>query len=288
MECDAGAGAGGGHLSIMGESPLELGGCRLFFLDGGSMQVRVPLARGLSLKLALRPVLVRAPWGTALLDCGPGEYDASSWRRYGVRAPLLPFPRQLERIGVRPEEVDLVFLSHLHFDHAGGLLRGGRLAFPRADHLLQEKEWHRARQRGGYGPLTGTLAGGRLRLLQGATEIVPGLEALPAPGHTEGHQVCRVGGSREEAWFLADLVPAARSLALGPDRFSDRDPDLALEHRRRTVTGMVARGALALFYHDPRQAWARLDWRIEGQAARAFAASREGAGIRRDGAAAGL
>lgn len=236
---------------------VGLGGVACVALDGGRLRLDVPLGKTLRLELAIRPLLVKRPGLVALVDCGPGQVEPELAVRFGVEPPALPLLEQLARLGLRPGDIDLLALTHLHFDHAGGALLGGRPAFPRADLVVQQAEWRAGleRRRGGVaGRLEEAWPPCRLRLLCGDGPIAPGLEAWLTPGHTPGLMTIRIVGEDGEALFPSDLLPMARSLGLTIDRYSDADPELALAHRRRVVDHLVRRAAIVFYAHDPRRA----------------------------------
>jgi glyoxylase-like metal-dependent hydrolase (beta-lactamase superfamily II) len=109
----------------------------------------------------------------------------------------------LEAAGFAPESVDVVAMSHLHFDHAGGLLRGdGSRAFPRASIVAQRAEWEIAL--GDNPRLVASYVQPELALVrdwgsegwaEGEREILPGVSVIPTGGHSAGHQAIVVRGS---------------------------------------------------------------------------------------------
>jgi len=241
---------------------LDLGGILCTPLWGGRLRLTLSLGRKLWIPLTMRPLLVRTPGGTGLLDAAVGDLDALRWNKFAVEPPEPPLEEQIQGLGVSPEEVDFVFLSHLHFDHAGGVLLEGRPRFPRAEILVQREEWREGLETGRAGGLAERIRQAyserRIRLLEGEEELSPGLQVLHTPGHTGGLMVLRLRGSREEGWFTSDLLPVARSFLLQRDAHSDEEPDLALFFRREVADEMARRGSLAFLYHDPRSWVARI------------------------------
>ncbi len=161
---------------------------------------------------ALNCLLIETPAGRVLVETGIGErFDEKVRRIRQVEGtPILPALRQA---GFDPASVDVVALSHLHFDHAGGLLdAGGRRAFPRATIVAQRAEWEVAL--GDNPRLVASYDQPELRLVRdwgaegradGEREILPGVSVVPTGGHSTGHQAIRVHGGSTTLAFFGDL-----------------------------------------------------------------------------------
>ncbi|MGZ8528713.1 MAG: MBL fold metallo-hydrolase, partial [Candidatus Limnocylindrales bacterium] len=165
---------------------------------------------------ALNCLLVETPAGRVLIETGIGERTDAKLRisRGYAGDPVLP---ALRRAGFDPASVDVVALSHLHFDHAGGLLDAdGRRAFPRATIVAQRAEWEIAL--GDNPRLVASYDQPELRLVRdwgtegwvdGEREILQGVSVIPTGGHSAGHQaiVVRGGGPGARALaFFGDLA----------------------------------------------------------------------------------
>ena len=159
---------------------------------------------------ALNCLLIETPSGRALVETGIGERLDDKTR--AMRAAEGPWiVAALETAGFRPETVDVVALSHLHFDHAGGLLRAdGTRAFPRAKIVAQRAEWEVAL--GDNPRLVASYVQAELRLVEawgregwadGEREILPGVSVVPTGGHSTGHQVIVVRGGGDGGRTLA-------------------------------------------------------------------------------------
>jgi glyoxylase-like metal-dependent hydrolase (beta-lactamase superfamily II) len=155
---------------------------------------------------ALNCLFVETPAGRVLVETGIGERvgeKVRSMRAY-EGTPIVP---ALEAAGFRPDSVDIVALSHLHFDHAGGLLRAdGSRAFPRARIVAQKSEWEIAfsensRIVASYDQLELRLVRewGEEGWIDGEREILPGVSAVWTGGHSTGHQAIVVRGAGRAA-----------------------------------------------------------------------------------------
>ena len=182
-----------------------------------------------------------------------------------------PLDRSLSAMDIPFDQIDTVILTHLHFDHAGGATRfdeDGQLqpVFPNAEFVVQRREWVEATA--GFPELRRVYPqenllplkeSGQLRLVDGDTEIVPGIHAIVTGGHTVGHQVLLIENAGESAIYLADLCPTAHHLPTSWGMAYDVDM-LQLRRKKPEVLGWVVENdGLALFDHDPEIAAAKLE-----------------------------
>jgi glyoxylase-like metal-dependent hydrolase (beta-lactamase superfamily II) len=219
---------------------------------------------------ALNCLLVETPAGRVLVETGIGERltdKVREMRRY--RGPaIVP---ALHAAGFDPATVDIVAMSHLHFDHAGGLLLAdGSRAFPRATIVAQRSEWEIAL--GDNSRLVASYDQPEIRLVRdwgeesaadGEREVLPGVSVVPTGGHSAGHQAIVVRGTGPGARTLAffgDLF--MRPWAANPrwvtsfddfpldsvevkgslfGRAADEGWTLALSHESKTPIGRLAR-----------------------------------------------
>ncbi len=195
---------------------------------------------------ALNCLLVETPAGRVLVETGIGERldeRGRAWR--GLDGdPVVP---ALERAGFEPATVDVVALSHLHYDHAGGLLRAdGARAFPRARIAAQRAEWEIALSENPR--IVASYDQPELRLVRawgadgavdGEVELVPGVSVIPTGGHTAGHQAVVVRAAGETLAFFGDI--AMRPWSANP-RWIPAFDDFPLDAVARKAT-LFARAA---------------------------------------------
>jgi glyoxylase-like metal-dependent hydrolase (beta-lactamase superfamily II) len=171
----------------------------------------------------------------------------------------------LKALGMEPGDITHVILSHLHFDHCGGIVQRREsgtfeAAFPRARILVQRGEIDVARDsrnerlRAAYRHIADCLGpvNDLLEPLDGDTEIVPGVSAIVSGGHTEHHQLAVVQSGGETFVHLADIVPT-RSHMRGPwNQAYDLDAIRTMEQKAGYLARAVAGRWWVSFAHDDR------------------------------------
>ena len=249
-----------------------------FRLDGGAMfgvvpkvlwERTFPADEKNRIGLATNCLLVRGKGFTALVESGLGEKWGSKEREiYAIESePALS--RALEAHGARPEDVDALVISHLHFDHAGGATRreNGRVvpAFPNATLYVQQAELDHARSpnerdRASYLPENWEpyQEAGRLETVSGEREIRPGLRVVPLPGHSPGMQAVRIDSEEKTAFYFADALPTTAHVPIPWIMGYDLYPVALIENKKRLIGQAVREGWLCIFEHDPNIPWGRI------------------------------
>ncbi len=251
-----------------------------FRLDGGAMfgivpkpvweKVAAPDERNRIL-LSLNCLLIRSGGRIVLVDTGLGDkHDARFCDLYAVDRSRTTLLQGLARIGVRPGDVDVVVLTHLHFDHAGGAtLKAGAdwvPAFPKATVVIQEGMWAEAldpnpRTKGSYYqedflPLQ---KAGRVKFIQGDEEVAPGVVARLTGGHVKHHQIVTAEDGGRKAVFWADLLPTAAHVKPAWTMGYDLYPHEVALLRAKLVDEALAGGWVSIFEHDPSVAMATFE-----------------------------
>jgi len=262
-------------------------------LDGGAMFGNVPRAMWQQwiepdaehrIPLACRALLARDLAGkTVLFETGIGAFFEPKLReRFGVVESRHVLLDSLAEAGVGHEDIDLVVLSHLHFDHAGGLLAAWaegeppRLLFPNARFLVGAAHWARAhtphpRDRASFIPeLVGLLeSSGRLELVDGphSSSLGEAVRFHFSDGHTPGLMLSEIVGKdgRGGVLFCADLIPGRPWVHLPVTMGYDRSPELLIDEKRRLLDEMRTRGVRLFFTHDHGCAMAGVDCDAKGR-----------------------
>ncbi|MEM6284422.1 MAG: MBL fold metallo-hydrolase [Chloroflexota bacterium] len=209
-------------------------------------------------------LLIRVDGKNILVDTGYGhENDDRLARIVQLDRSGGDLIAGLARAGLKPEDIDIVINTHLHYDHAGGNIYtddSGNVhpAFPNAEYVVQRREYEDAvnpneRTRATYIPMNyePLVETGQMRLLDGDTEIVPGVKGVMTPGHTPGHMSVIVERGDEKAMFVCDLASFAIHFEkLGWMTAYDVEPLVTLETKRIWQQWALEHNALLLFSHD--------------------------------------
>ncbi|HEY3080093.1 MAG TPA: MBL fold metallo-hydrolase [Chloroflexota bacterium] len=203
---------------------------------------------------------------SVLLDLGHGDAP----ERFMKELPLRRSPgvlAGLASIGVGPEQITHVVISHAHFDHFGGATteRAGRIepSFPRARHFVGRAEWEGDLDRDGEGAALAHHLGalerhGLLELVDGDREIAPGVSMLHAPGESPGHAIVRVDAGTESFYYLGDLFHHTCEVEHLDWVPSGRDQAAMLASRERLIAEALPRRATLLFTHLDFPGWGRI------------------------------
>lgn len=227
--------------------------------------------------LACRALLVEFDDRRVLLETGIGTFFPPELKsRYGVLEDEHVLRRSLHEVDLREEDITDVILSHLHFDHAGGLLAPWQdgappqLLFPRARYVVGEAALQRARHphrrdRASFIPELPELlqASGRLLVLPAGTPEDPRLPRLRfhySEGHTPGLLLTEVVGPTPDRCvvFAGDLVPGTPWVHLPMTMGYDRFPEQLIDEKTALLSELCQRRAWLFYTHDTQVAMSRL------------------------------
>ena len=249
-------------------------------LDGGAMFGNAPKALWARycppdeenrISLACRALLVERDGANGperiLLETGIGVFFSPTLRsRFGVVESEHVLLKSLAALGLSDADITHVVLSHLHFDHAGGLLApfaegaAPRLLFPNARYVVGQQALQRSRKphsrdRASFIPELPQLLeeSGRLHVIadRAATDsALPGLRFHYSDGHTPGLLLTEAIGDSGSVVFLGDLVPGTPWVHLPMTMGYDRYPELLIDEKTALLDDLAARHAWLFFTHD--------------------------------------
>ena len=253
-------------------------------LDGGAMFGNAPKAlwqRWMPadelnrIDLGCRALLVQEDERNILVETGIGAFFSPELKqRFGVQEAHHVLLDELAKLGLSDADIDIVVLTHLHFDHAGGLLAAwqdgeqARLLFPNARFVTGRRQWQRActphaRDKASYIPELLTLleASGRLHLIDETDSCAllgTDWRLHWSDGHTPGQLLPEVAMPGGPVVFPGDLIPGAPWVHLPITMGYDRFPEGLIEEKEALLADLVARGGRLVFTHDPDVAMGRV------------------------------
>lgn len=211
---------------------------------------------------ALRCLLLKDGARTILIDDGAGaRWDGKHKDMYGL-VSTGGVDAALQKAGVDRSQVTDVVLTHLHFDHAGGTTRQEKgelaLSFPNATYHLQRRHWRWAhhptdKDAGSFRPedFAPLEKSGRLHLLEGNTELYPGVHLVVSEGHTVGLQLVRLESEEKTLFYCSDLVPTTAHLRPSWVAAYDLYPLTTIEEKKQLLAQALEEEWILFLEHDP-------------------------------------
>lgn len=230
--------------SAAGVYRFTVGALHIAALSDGTLPLGIkPLVKGLPperIDALLAERFERDPLETSinafLIDAGPRLLlvDTGAGQLFGPYGGKLPV--SLAAAGYRPDQVTDILLTHIHTDHSGGLALDGRMVFPNAtlhvgqadlDFFLNRDNTAKGLQPRHYDEAVATVGlyvkAGKVKPFTGQSEILPGVTAVPTPGHTPGHAFYRVTSRSETIEFWGDIIH------VGPVQFPHPEATIAFD-----------------------------------------------------------
>ncbi|WP_376087434.1 MBL fold metallo-hydrolase [Roseomonas sp. CCTCC AB2023176] len=212
-----------------------------------------------SFRIPFTLTCVETPRGIVLFDSGNGAQAPGS--------PVGLATANMRAAGIDPARINTVVISHFHGDHISGLTTAdGAAVFPNAEIIVPEAEWrfwtdasNEARspegQRANFANTTRRFAPyqGKVRQVADGAEIVPGIRAVAAYGHTPGHTAWHVSDGADQMMYLADVTNRPELFARRPGFHAvfDFDANAAEATRRRTFDRVATDRIRVTGYHFP-------------------------------------
>lgn len=239
------------------------------FMDGGAMfgvvpkplwSRKYPVNERNQIELRCDPVLVQMDEQILLVDSGigRGRLSEKALRNYGVTGESR-VEENLAELGLTPADITDVVMTHMHFDHACGLVaeteEGPVPAFPNAVIHVNETEWDEMRNpnmrsKNTYFKENWEPVEQLVRTYTDTHEPAPGVRMIHTGGHSAGHAIIRIEGPDSVFWHMADIMPThAHQNALWVLAYDDYPMD-SIYAKQKYVTDALKAGDWFFFYHD--------------------------------------
>lgn len=260
-------------MSGQGEFSVDILSLERFRLDGGAMfgivpkplwEKSCPADESNRIAMGCQCLLLRKDQRVILVDAGMGtKWDPKGRSIYALESEQAdPLSHALGQHGVTLDQVSDVIVTHLHFDHAGGLTRRGPAGeliptFPQARHWVQAAhlDWACSpteKDRGSFPAenIQPLIQADLFHLVRGEETLMSGLELHPLNGHTRGMQAVLIEAD-PPIFYPADLIPMAAHLHLPYIMAYDIDPLTTLEEKKRYLARAVSQHWRLIFEHEP-------------------------------------
>jgi len=213
------------------------------------------------IELALNSLLIRSDNKNILIDTGLGNAISEKVKNIYSPSEFILF-ESLKEIGLSREDIDIVVLTHLHFDHAGGinlyLNNKPELTFPNALHIFQQKEWNVAKDpdeldKASYNfekDLKLLEESEKYQLINGNYQLTKEVTLELAGGHSEGMQVVRIESNNELAYFPGDILPMEINRHLAVTTAFDLNRKETFSAKKKILKEIKDRKGIIFLEHD--------------------------------------
>ncbi|RKD22837.1 hypothetical protein BEP19_11380 [Ammoniphilus oxalaticus] len=267
---------------------LQIGDFRLVWLNGGKILLdggamfgvvpkfmwskRYPCNDLNQIKMRVDPILIQTDERNILIDTGMGsrKLDESQKRRMGL-VEESTVEQSLRALGLTPQDIDYVLLTHLHNDHAAGLTRKKddryTAVFSEARHYVEATEWQEARHpnirtRNTYLEENWQPVEKIVQTYNDRYEVLPGVDLIHTGGHSAGHAIVRIESKGEVAYHLSDILPThAHRNPLWVMAYDDYPMD-SIFAKEKWIQKAIEEEAWFVFYHD--YFYRAIKWDLDG------------------------
>ena len=254
----------------LGTSTINIISDGIYHVDGGSVFGQIPKTkweqwikpdRRNRVKLALNSLVIKTPQSNILIDTGAGTKRTDLLKeQYGLNGNKLL--RGIRSLGLTARDIDIIILTSLQFDHAGGATKLDRTgvavpSFPKAKYIVQKSAWERANNPGqrfsgnyfedDFLPL---YEKDQLQIIDGNSMIIPGVSVEVTDGPADGHQIVLIQKGSEKIAYVGDLIPTPYHLDPSYIAAKDEKPNNTLEQKLKILETSLGNGWLLIFGHS--------------------------------------
>jgi glyoxylase-like metal-dependent hydrolase (beta-lactamase superfamily II) len=238
-------------------------------LDGGAMfgvvpkplwSKRYPNNEWNQIPLRADPILIQAHGKRVLIESGIGKdrLTEKQKRNFGL-VEESQVSESLAALGFTPDDIDIVIMTHMHYDHANGLVSvtDGQFVptFPRAEIYVQELEWAEMREpnirsKNTYWEENWRPIAHAVKTYGETLELLPGIQLYHTGGHSNGHAIARIESRGETLLHMADIMPThAHQNPLWVMAYDDY-PMTSIFAKEKWIKEGIQNGSWFTFYHD--------------------------------------